>query len=331
MSRRPSIIGSLGPARRQRRSEGLHAPAATGCYHGCAMTIPFRPRPLAHRRRQRRRPVVPQHARPRPARRALGLPAASGWPSTTACPASPAPRPRCVIGHVAAGTSTIRVGAGGIMLPNHSPLVIAEQFGTLESLLPGPDRPRPGPRARAPTRLTARALRRNLATDADEFPQDVVELMDYLRPAEPGQQVRAVPGAGLERADLDPRLEPVRRAARGDARPALRVRLAFRAGADDAGDRRSTAPTSSRRSSSRKPYVMLGFNVFAADTDERGAAARHLDAAGVRQPAHAAGRRSCRRPSTAIEARSAPPEQGDARPGAVVLGDRLAGDGRGSG
>src|SRR4249920_2307686 len=83
-----------------------------------------------------------------------------------------------VIGHVAGGTSTIRVGAGGIMLPNHSPLVIAEQFGTLESLYPGRIDLGLG-RAPGSDQFTARALRRNLSSDADEFPQDVIELQSY--------------------------------------------------------------------------------------------------------------------------------------------------------
>ncbi len=102
-----------------------------------------------------------------------------------------------VIGHVAAGTSTIRVGSGGVMLPNHSPLVIAEQFGTLASLYPG--RIDLG-RGRAPgthPRTTA-ALRRERTESADTFPRDVVELQRYFQPALPGQAVRAIPGAGLE-------------------------------------------------------------------------------------------------------------------------------------
>ena len=102
-----------------------------------------------------------------------------------------------VIGHVAAGTSTIRVGAGGIMLPNHSPLMVAEAFGTLASLFPGRIDLGLG-RAPGTDPLTARALRRNLETDANAFPQDVVELMGYFRPVEEGQRVRAVPGAGLD-------------------------------------------------------------------------------------------------------------------------------------
>src|ERR671925_1490254 len=100
-----------------------------------------------------------------------------------------------VIGHVAAGTSTIRVGSGGIMLPNHSPLVIAEQFGTLAALHPGRIDLGLG-RAPGTDMLTARALRRNLDAGADSFPQDVIELLGYFKPAVEGQRVRAVPGEG---------------------------------------------------------------------------------------------------------------------------------------
>src|SRR6059058_1288933 len=100
------------------------------------------------------------------------------------------------ISYVAAGTRTIRVGAGGIMLPNHSPLVIAEQFGTLESLYPGRIDLGLG-RAPGSDQITARALRRNLASDADEFPQDVMELMDYFGPNSNGR-VLAVPGTGAK-------------------------------------------------------------------------------------------------------------------------------------
>src|SRR5687767_15243381 len=101
-----------------------------------------------------------------------------------------------VIGHVAAGTRTIRVGAGGIMLPNHAPLVIAEQFGTLESLFPGRIDLGLG-RAPGTDHATARALRRTLASNPDEFPRDVAELMSYFSPDD-GQKVHAVPGAGLK-------------------------------------------------------------------------------------------------------------------------------------
>ena len=100
-----------------------------------------------------------------------------------------------VIQHVAAGTETIRVGSGGIMLPNHSPLVIAEQFGTLAALFP--DRIDLGlGRAPGTDMRTAQALRRNLDSAASNFPQDVIELMQLMGPPAPDQKVIAVPGAG---------------------------------------------------------------------------------------------------------------------------------------
>ncbi len=102
-----------------------------------------------------------------------------------------------VIGHVAGGTKTIRVGSGGVMLPNHSPLVIAEQFGTLASLYPGRIDLGLG-RAPGTDQLTARALRRDHMNNADTFPQDVEELRALFGPVQPGQRIRAVPGAGLE-------------------------------------------------------------------------------------------------------------------------------------
>jgi len=101
------------------------------------------------------------------------------------------------LAHVAAGTSRIKIGAGGIMLPNHAPLMIAEQFGTLAALHPGRVELGLG-RAPGSDQLTLRAMRRNLLAGADQFPQDVVELMGYFRPAEPGQRLQAVPGAGLD-------------------------------------------------------------------------------------------------------------------------------------
>jgi luciferase family oxidoreductase group 1 len=101
-----------------------------------------------------------------------------------------------VIGHIAGGTKTIRVGSGGIMLPNHSPLVIAEQFGTLESLFPGRIDLGLG-RAPGTDQPTMRALRRNIAATSDYFPKDVEELQSYFEPATPAQRIRAVPGAGL--------------------------------------------------------------------------------------------------------------------------------------
>ncbi|BAI76357.1 alkanal monooxygenase (plasmid) [Azospirillum sp. B510] len=102
-----------------------------------------------------------------------------------------------VIAHVAAGTSTIRVGSGGVMLPNHAPLVVAEQFGTLASLYPGRIDLGLG-RAPGTDMMTARALRRDMADSGDRFPQDVVELQMYFEDPEPNQRIRAVPGAGLK-------------------------------------------------------------------------------------------------------------------------------------
>ncbi|MFZ3040880.1 MAG: LLM class flavin-dependent oxidoreductase [Thiobacillus sp.] len=170
-----------------------------------------------------------------------------------------------LIGHVAAGTSKIRVGAGGIMLPNHSPLVIAEQFGTLESLFPGRIDLGLG-RAPGSDQITARALRRNLAADADEFPQDVLELLDYFSPA-PRQAVRAVPGMGLKVPVwiLGSSLFGAQLAA------ALGRPYAFASHFAPAQMMQAIAlyrATFQPSEQLQKPYVMLGFNVFAADTDD---------------------------------------------------------------
>ena len=169
-----------------------------------------------------------------------------------------------VIGHVAAGTSTIRVGAGGIMLPNHSPLVIAEQFGTLASLFPGRIDLGLG-RAPGSDQVTARALRRS-PTAADTFPQDVIELMSYFDPPHPGQVVRAVPGAGLDVPVwiLGSSLFGAGMAA------AFGLPFAFASHfapthLDQALDvyRTSFRPSPTLE----QPHVMLGVNVFAADSD----------------------------------------------------------------
>ena len=104
------------------------------------------------------------------------------------------------LAYVGAGTSTIRIGSGGIMLPNHAPLIIAEQFGTLAALFPGRIDLGLG-RAPGTDQLTAQALRRHLTGGADTFPRDVVELLHWFEPAAPGQPVRAVPGAG-ERVEV---------------------------------------------------------------------------------------------------------------------------------
>ena len=102
-----------------------------------------------------------------------------------------------VIGYIAGGTNTIRVGAGGIMLPNHSPLIIAEQFGTLASLYP--DRIDLGlGRAPGTDQMTWQALRRHSSTDVNDFPRDVVELQHYLKDPQQGQKVIATPGAGTD-------------------------------------------------------------------------------------------------------------------------------------
>jgi luciferase family oxidoreductase group 1 len=102
-----------------------------------------------------------------------------------------------LIGYVAGGTSTIRIGSGGVMLPNHAPLIIAEQFGTLESLYPGRIDLGVG-RAPGTDQLTSMALRRNLKGSVDDFPKDVVELLNYLAPKDPDARVRAIPGEGTQ-------------------------------------------------------------------------------------------------------------------------------------
>lgn len=169
-----------------------------------------------------------------------------------------------LIGHVAGGTTTIRVGAGGIMLPNHPPLVIAEQFGTLESLYPGRIDLGLG-RAPGSDQLTARALRRTLASDADQFPQDVVELMDYFT-AEKRHAVRAVPGAGLKVPIwiLGSSLFGAKLAAALGLPYAFASHFAPAQMMQAISLYRSTFKPSAQL---QKPYVMLGFNVFAAETD----------------------------------------------------------------
>jgi len=170
-----------------------------------------------------------------------------------------------LISHIAGGTSTIRVGAGGIMLPNHSPLVVAEQFGTLESLFPGRIDLGLG-RAPGSDQLTARALRRNLDTDPNQFPQDVVELMDYFA-ASKRHAVRAVPGAGLHVPIW------ILGSSLFGAQVAAALGLPYAFASHFAPEQmmqaialyRSTFKPSVQLD---KPYVMLGFNVFAADKDE---------------------------------------------------------------
>ena len=173
-----------------------------------------------------------------------------------------------LIGHVAGQTATIRVGAGGIMLPNHSPLVIAEQFGTLESLYPGRIDLGLG-RAPGSDQMTARALRRNLASDADEFPRDVVELMDFMAD-QPQQRVRAVPGTGLKVPVwiLGSSLFGAQLAAMLGLPYAFASHFAPAQMMQAIELYRSTFKPSAQLA---RPYVMLGFNVFAADSDEEAA------------------------------------------------------------
>jgi luciferase family oxidoreductase group 1 len=170
-----------------------------------------------------------------------------------------------LIAHVAGGTKTIRVGAGGIMLPNHSPLVIAEQFGTLEALFPGRIDLGLG-RAPGSDPMTARALRRNLASDADEFPRDVMELVDFMSD-DPQQRVRAVPGTGAK--------VPVwiLGSSHYGAQLAAHLGLPY-AFASHFAPQALMQAIELYRSLFKpsqfldKPYVMLGYNVFAADSDE---------------------------------------------------------------
>ena len=170
-----------------------------------------------------------------------------------------------LIAHVAGGTRTIRVGAGGIMLPNHSPLVIAEQFGTLASLFPGRIDLGLG-RAPGSDQITTQALRRSPAA-GDAFPQDVLELMSYFRPPAEGQVVRAIPGAGLDVPIwiLGSSLFGAQLAA------ALGVPFAFASHFAPAMLEQALAIYRARFEPSEHlaaPYVMLGVNVFAAATED---------------------------------------------------------------
>ncbi len=170
-----------------------------------------------------------------------------------------------LLAHIGAGTRKIRIGAGGVMLPNHSPLVIAEQFGTLESLHPGRIDLGLG-RAPGSDQRTARALRRNLDSDADQFPQDVLELMDYFS-SDPRQPVRAVPGTGLEVPIwiLGSSTYGAQVAAHFGLPYAFASHFAPQQMMDAIAIYRQTFKPSKQLA---RPHVMLGFNMFAADTDE---------------------------------------------------------------
>ena len=176
-----------------------------------------------------------------------------------------------VIGYIAGGTTRIRVGAGGIMLPNHAPLVIAEQFGTLASLYPGRIDLGLG-RAPGGDRQTMFALRRGLSGSDDRFSSDVEELRSYFRAAGPGQAVHAVPGEGLD--------VPIWILGSSDfgARLAAELGLPFAFASHFAPDYVFAALALYRESfrpseQLREPRVMVGVNAFAAETDEE---AQHL-------------------------------------------------------
>jgi luciferase family oxidoreductase group 1 len=170
-----------------------------------------------------------------------------------------------VCAYVAGGTTQIRVGSGGVMLPNHSPLVIAEQFGTLASIYP--DRIDLGlGRAPGTDMATARALRRDVHLAADTFPQDVVELQSYLDDEKPGQHIRAVPGTGLK--------VPLwlLGSSTFSAQLAAQLGLPYAFAAHFAPDEMEQALylyhshfTPSKQLT--KPYAMICINVLAADTD----------------------------------------------------------------
>jgi luciferase family oxidoreductase group 1 len=176
-----------------------------------------------------------------------------------------------VIGYVAGRTKRIRVGAGGIMLPNHAPLVIAEQFGTLASLYPGRIDLGLG-RAPGSDQLTARALRRSLGRTDDTFPQDVLELQSYFEPALPDQALRAVPGAGLN--------VPLYLLGSSDfsARLAAELGLPFAFASHFAPEYLEAALQLYRQNfkpsaALAEPHAMIGVGVFAAETDRQ---AQHL-------------------------------------------------------
>jgi luciferase family oxidoreductase group 1 len=170
------------------------------------------------------------------------------------------------LAHVAVATNSIRIGAGGIMLPNHAPLLVAEQFGTLAALHPGRVDLGLG-RAPGSDQIAARAMRRNLSADVDQFPSDVVELMNYFVPAEPGQVLQAVPGAGEDVTIW------ILGSSTFGAQLAAHLGLPYAFASHFAPSQMQEAVAIYRerfRPSERlaKPYVMLGVNIFAADTDK---------------------------------------------------------------
>ena len=169
------------------------------------------------------------------------------------------------LAHIAAGTKSIRIGAGGVMLPNHAPLVIAEQFGTLAALHPGRIELGLG-RAPGTDQITARAMRRNLDASGDEFPQDVVELMHYFQAPEPDQVVQAVPGGGLDVPIwiLGSSTYGAQLAAILGLPYAFASHFAPAAMMDAAAIYRQQFRPSTQLAA---PYIMFGLNIVAADTE----------------------------------------------------------------
>ena len=170
------------------------------------------------------------------------------------------------LAHVAVATRTIRIGAGGIMLPNHAPLMVAEQFGTLAALHPGRIDLGLG-RAPGSDQVAARAMRRTLDADANQFPRDVVELLSYFEPAQPSQALRAVPGAG-EKVEVW-----ILGSSTFGAQFAAMLGLPYAFASHFAPEQMQEAMAIYRqrfRPSERLavPWVMLGVNVFAAETDQ---------------------------------------------------------------
>lgn len=170
--------------------------------------------------------------------------------------------------NVAAATKTIRVGAGGIMLPNHAPMIIAEQFGTLEALYPGRIDLGLG-RAPGGDRAVAQALRRTLIGGEDRFPQDVVELQALLGQSEPRQAVRAIPGEGSNVPLW------ILGSSTFGAQLAAYLGLPFAFASHFAPAQMMEALAVYRgafrpSNTLKEPYVMLGFNIFAAPSDEEG-------------------------------------------------------------
>ncbi|KAB0485862.1 luciferase family oxidoreductase, group 1 [Pseudomonas reinekei] len=172
-----------------------------------------------------------------------------------------------LLGYLAGGTSTIRVGSGGVMLPNHAPLVIAEQFGTLESLYPGRIDLGLG-RAPGSDQMTARALRRERSGSADDFPEDVAELVRYLGPRTPDQRVIAMPGTGTNVPIwlLGSSLFSAQLAGERGLPYAFASHFAPRFMHEAIRVYRNHFKPSAVLD---KPYVMLGVPLVAADTDEQ--------------------------------------------------------------